>query len=58
MADRPRYLRERAPQGGKIGYDPKLHSPDALANDCAPARIAAGATLVPVSPQPDRRHVG
>jgi Xaa-Pro aminopeptidase len=24
------YLRERAPKGGKIGYDPKLHSPDSL----------------------------
>jgi Xaa-Pro aminopeptidase len=45
------YLRERAPRGGKIGYDPKLHSPDSLERLRAAAE-AAGATLVPVSINP------
>lgn len=42
------YIRERAPKGAKIGYDPKLHSPDSLERLRA-AADAAGAELVPVS---------
>lgn len=45
------YIRERAPKGAKIGYDPKLHSPDALDRLRAAAE-AAGATLVSVAPNP------
>ena len=45
------YLRERAPKGGRIGYDPKLHSPDNL-EKLKSAAEAAGAELVPVSPNP------
>ncbi len=45
------YLRERAPKGAKIGYDPKLHSPDSLEKLRA-AAIGAGAELVPVSANP------
>jgi Xaa-Pro aminopeptidase len=45
------YLRERAPEGGKIGYDPKLHSPDSLDRLKAAAE-GAGATLVPVARNP------
>ncbi|MCR6644009.1 MAG: aminopeptidase P family protein [Terricaulis sp.] len=42
------YIRERAAKGAKIGYDPKLHSPDSLERLRA-AADAAGAVLVPVS---------
>jgi Xaa-Pro aminopeptidase len=45
------YLREHAPRGGSIGYDPKLVSPDALARLQA-AVEAAGANLAPISPNP------
>jgi len=45
------YLRERAPEGGKIGYDPKLHSPDSLER-LKTAAEGAGATLVPVARNP------
>ena len=45
------YLRERAPKGAKVGYDPKLHSPDSLERLRAAAE-AAGATLVPVARNP------
>lgn len=45
------YLRERAPKGGKIGYDPKLHSPDSLERLRA-ATEAAGAEFVPVASNP------
>ena len=45
------WLRENAPRGGRIGYDPKLHSPDALARLRA-AVEAAGASLVAASPNP------
>lgn len=45
------YLREHAPKGGKIGYDPKLHSPDSLDRIRA-AADAAGATLVAVERNP------
>ncbi|MBI2262255.1 MAG: aminopeptidase P family protein [Caulobacterales bacterium] len=42
---------ERAPQGAVIGYDPRLHSPDALAT-LARAAAKAGAELKPVDPNP------
>ncbi|MBX3510908.1 MAG: aminopeptidase P family protein [Hyphomonadaceae bacterium] len=45
------YLRERAPRGGKIGYDPKLFSPDSLDRMRAAAE-AAGALLVAVARNP------
>lgn len=45
------WLAKNAPSGGKIGYDPKLHSPDALDKLKAGAR-KAGAELVPVSVNP------
>ena len=41
----------RAPKGSVIGYDPRLHSPDALASLKAAAE-KAGAILKPVSPNP------
>jgi Xaa-Pro aminopeptidase len=46
----PAYL-ETAPRGAVIGYDPRLHSPDALAALKAAAE-RAGATLKPVDPNP------
>lgn len=52
------FLREEAPAGAHIGYDPRLHSPDALARlkDAAAGR---GLTLVPVTENPiDRAWVG
>jgi Xaa-Pro aminopeptidase len=45
------YIRERAPKGARIGYDPKLHSPDNLERLRAAAE-AAGAELVPVAHNP------
>ena len=45
------FLRERAPKGAKIGYDPKLHSPDTL-DRLRNAAQAAGAELVPVASNP------
>ncbi|MDQ0462285.1 Xaa-Pro aminopeptidase [Caulobacter ginsengisoli] len=47
----PAYLEERAPKGGVIGYDPRLHSPDALASLRAAAE-KAGAKLQPVDTNP------
>lgn len=47
----PAYLRERAPKGAKIGYDPKLHSPDNLEKLRA-AADSAGASLTPVERNP------
>jgi Xaa-Pro aminopeptidase len=47
----PAYLRERAAKGAKIGYDPKLHSPDSL-DRIRVAADAAGAELVPVTQNP------
>ena len=38
------YLRERAPAGAKIGYDPRLHSPDSLER-LRTAAESAGVTL-------------
>jgi Xaa-Pro aminopeptidase len=45
------YVRERAPKGGKIGYDPKLHSPDSLDRLRAAAE-AAGVALVALDRNP------
>ncbi len=45
------YLRERAAKDAKIGYDPKLHSPDSL-DRLKSAAEAAGAALVPVARNP------
>jgi Xaa-Pro aminopeptidase len=45
------YIREKAPKGAKIGYDPKLHSPDNLEKLRA-AADAAGAQLAPVARNP------
>jgi Xaa-Pro aminopeptidase len=45
------YIRERAPKGARIGYDPKLHSPDNL-EKLRTAAEAAGAQLVPVARNP------
>jgi Xaa-Pro aminopeptidase len=47
----PAYIRERAAKGAKIGFDPKLHSPDNL-DRLRAAATAAGAELVPVSRNP------
>jgi Xaa-Pro aminopeptidase len=46
----PAYL-EEAPQGAVIGYDPRLHSPDALAT-LRRAAAKAGAELKPVETNP------
>jgi Xaa-Pro aminopeptidase len=45
------YIRERAAKGARIGYDPKLHSPDSL-DRLQSAAEAAGAVLVPLSRNP------
>jgi Xaa-Pro aminopeptidase len=45
------YLAEEARPGWRIGYDPKLHSPEALERLKA-AAAKAGASLKPVSPNP------
>lgn len=45
------YIRERAAKGARIGYDPKLHSPDSLERLRAAAETA-GAELVPVARNP------
>jgi Xaa-Pro aminopeptidase len=47
----PAYLRERGKQGQRIGYDPKLHSPDSL-DRLRSAAEAAGVTLVPIDRNP------
>lgn len=46
----PAYL-EQAPKGAVIGYDPRLHSPDALAT-LRRAAVRAGAELKPVEANP------
>ena len=46
----PAYL-ERAPRGAVIGYDPRLHSPEALAR-LQTAVAKGGATLTPVEANP------
>ena len=45
------YLRERATKGARIGYDPKLHSPDSL-DRLRAAVEGAGAVLVPTPRNP------
>ncbi len=45
------FLSERAAKGARIGFDPKLHSPDSLDRLRAAAE-SAGAVLVPVAPNP------
>jgi Xaa-Pro aminopeptidase len=45
------FLRERAFKGARIGFDPKLLSPDAVER-LRNAAEAAGAVLVPVAPNP------
>jgi len=47
----PAYLEAAAPKGSVIGYDPRLHSPDALEKLKA-AAAKAGAQLKPVTPNP------
>ncbi|HEX6859886.1 MAG TPA: aminopeptidase P family protein [Caulobacteraceae bacterium] len=47
----PAYLEKAVPQGAVIGYDPRLHSPDAL-HWLRTAAEKAGATLKPVEPNP------
>src|SRR4051812_20531777 len=47
----PAYLEAAAGRGAKIGYDPRLHSPDALAHLRA-AVAKAGAELTPVNDNP------
>src|SRR3954471_21411223 len=47
----PAYLESAAGRGQKIGYDPRLHSPDALAHLRA-AAAKAGAELTPVNDNP------
>jgi Xaa-Pro aminopeptidase len=47
----PAYLEQAAARGQKIGYDPRLHSPDALERLKASA-ARAGAELTPVAANP------
>jgi Xaa-Pro aminopeptidase len=47
----PAYLESAARRGQAIGYDPRLHSPDALAH-LKIAAAKAGAELRPVTPNP------
>jgi len=53
----PAYLEAAARQGQKIGYDPRLHSPDALAR-LKEAAAKAGAELTPVNDNPLDRAWG
>ena len=47
----PAYLEKALPKGATVGYDPRLHSPDALYH-LRTAAENAGATLKPVEPNP------
>ncbi len=47
----PAFIRERGKQGQRIGYDPKLHSPDSL-DRLRAAADAADVTLIPVERNP------
>lgn len=47
----PAYLETAAARGARIGYDPRLHSPDALAR-LKDAAAKAGAELTPVNDNP------
>ena len=53
----PAYLETRAEAAPVIGYDPRLHSPDALAR-LKRAAAKAGAELKPVDDQPARPGLG
>ncbi len=53
----PAYLEAAAARGQKIGYDPRLHSPDALAR-LREAAAKAGAELTPVNDNPLDRAWG
>jgi Xaa-Pro aminopeptidase len=53
----PAYLEAAAARGQKIGYDPRLHSPDALAR-LKEAAAKAGAELTPVNDNPLDRAWG
>ncbi|MBI1198387.1 MAG: M24 family metallopeptidase [Phenylobacterium sp.] len=53
----PAYLEAAAARGQKIGYDPRLHSPDALAR-LKEAAAKAGAELMPVNDNPLDRAWG
>ena len=53
----PAYLETAAARGQKIGYDPRLHSPDALAR-LKEAAAKAGAELLPVNDNPLDRAWG
>ena len=53
----PAYLREALRPGMKVGYDARLHSPDAL-HWLGEAAAAAGASLVPVNDNPLDRAWG
>ncbi len=53
----PAYLEGAAARGQKIGYDPRLHSPDALAR-LKEAAAKAGAELTPVNDNPLDRAWG
>ncbi|MEW5684175.1 MAG: aminopeptidase P family protein [Pseudomonadota bacterium] len=53
----PAYLEAATARGQKIGYDPRLHSPDALAR-LKEAAAKAGAELVPVNDNPLDRAWG
>jgi Xaa-Pro aminopeptidase len=47
----PAFIRERGKQGQRIGYDPKLHSPDSL-DRVRGAADAVGVALIPVERNP------
>lgn len=53
----PLYLETTSRDGAVIGYDPRLHSPDALARLCA-AAAKVGAKLKPVADNPIDRAWG
>ncbi|ACG78717.1 metallopeptidase M24 family protein [Phenylobacterium zucineum HLK1] len=53
----PAYLEQAAASGQKIGYDPRLHSPDAL-HHLRAAAAKAGAELLPVAENPLDRAWG
>ena len=50
------WLKEHAPEGARIGYDPWLHTRDWV-KKAKEALAARGAELVPVEQQPDRRSL-
>ena len=53
----PAYLEQELSPGQTVGYDPRLHSPDALDNRRA-ATARAGAKLKPIEDNPARRRLG